>query len=75
MVKTKFSSSQTLKNYLLATNDEIIAEVSHSDRIWGIGIGVRDEKFGNPWNGQNIIGKAIMNARSELRVEFQNSEC
>lgn len=75
VVKTKFSSSQTLKNYLLATNDEIIAEASRNDRIWGIGIGVKCAKSGKPWNGQNILGKAIMNARFELRAELQNSEC
>ena len=75
VVKTKFSSSQTLKNYLLSTNDEIIAEASHNDRIWGIGIGVKDAKSGKPWNGQNILGKAIMNARSELKTELENSEC
>jgi len=64
----KFSQRDDLKEMLLATGDKIIAEASPRDAIWGIGMAedhpnVTDQTV---W-GQNLLGKALMRVRAELR--------
>ncbi len=64
----KFSQHEELRNRLLATGDRIIAEASPQDAIWGIGmaeghINVADTTL---W-GQNLLGKAIMRVRKQLK--------
>jgi ribA/ribD-fused uncharacterized protein len=65
----KFSQNGALKNYLLSTENKIIVEVSPYDQIWGIGIGKEhpDALFPEKWNGQNLLGFALMEVRNELR--------
>lgn len=65
----KFSQNQEFKNFLLSTNDKIIVEASPYDTIWGIGMLESDENINNPllWNGENLLGFALMEVRDELR--------
>ena len=65
----KFSQNEELKNFLLSTNDTILAEASPYDKIWGIGIGEDDKDSYNieKWKGENLLGKALMKVRDELR--------
>lgn len=65
----KFSQNPELKAALLATNDAIIAEASPYDKIWGIGLKATDPNSLDPnkWRGQNLLGKALMRVREELR--------
>jgi ribA/ribD-fused uncharacterized protein len=65
----KFSQNPALKAALLATGDAIIAEASPGDKIWGIGMKATDPNSKDPskWPGQNLLGKALMRVRSELR--------
>jgi ribA/ribD-fused uncharacterized protein len=65
----KFSQNQEFKNFLLSTNDKIIVEASPYDKIWGIGMLESDENINNPllWNGENLLGFALMEVRDELR--------
>ena len=67
----KFSQNPELKAALLATGDAIIAEASPYDKIWGIGLKANDPDSQNPakWKGQNLLGKALMRVREELRKE------
>jgi len=67
----KFSQNPELKAALLATGDAIIAEASPYDKIWGIGLKANDPDSKNPtkWKGQNLLGKALMRVRDELRKE------
>ena len=37
----------------------------------GIGIGVRQAQEGQAWRGQNLLGKALMEVRAELRIEMK----
>lgn len=66
---TKPVNDEGLKEKLLATGDQDIVEASPYDRIWGIGFtekhadDVRDD-----W-GLNLLGKAIMVVRTQLREE------
>lgn len=64
----KFSQNQKLKEFILSTNDDVLVEASPYDRIWGIGVLETDPKAKNPeqWNGENLLGFALMEVRDEL---------
>lgn len=65
----KFAQSPPLHAFLLATRNRVLVEASPRDRIWGIGIGASHEDAGDPrrWRGENLLGFALMEARSRLR--------
>ena len=65
----KFSQNEDLKSFLLATGTQVLVEASPYDRIWGIGLGAEDPKAKNPstWQGQNLLGFALMDARETIR--------
>ena len=56
---------------LLATGDAIIAECSPNDRIWGIGLALDDPRHQDvaQWQGESILGRALMRVRDTLRSE------
>ena len=58
-----------LKEMLLKTEGHILAECAVRDKIWGIGISMKDEnRFDiNKWRGQNLLGFALMEARRSLK--------
>lgn len=61
----KFSQNKRLEEYLLNTSDYILVEASPYDPIWGIGLAEEDPRAKNPkeWQGLNILGFALMQAR------------
>jgi ribA/ribD-fused uncharacterized protein len=62
----KFTQNPKLKELLLSTGDKIIVEASPFDQIWGIGY-TKEMALDNAQNwGQNLLGKAIMWARTEI---------
>lgn len=65
----KFGQNEELKRMLLDTGDELMAECSVSDRIWGNGLSMHDERRFDvgEWNGQNLMGYNLMLVREELR--------
>lgn len=65
----KFSQNEKFKEFLLSTNDKILVEASPYDTIWGIGMLETDKKAENPllWNGENLLGFALMEVRDELK--------
>lgn len=62
----KFSSEERLASILKSTHGQDIAEASSNDRIWGIGIGKKKALRGVKWNGENILGKALMTVRRNM---------
>ena len=70
ILKLKFSQNQELKTLLLSTGDSILVEASSYDKIWGIGLNESDAKKTEikNWPGENLLGKALMEVRSFLRV-------
>lgn len=64
----KFSQHPMLRNYLLSTGSSILVEASPRDRIWGIGLSAGNPDATNPerWRGQNLLGFALMDVRSQL---------
>lgn len=67
----KFSQNPMLKDFLLRTGERVLVEASPYDKIWGIGMAEDNEKVENPleWNGQNLLGFALMEVRDRLREE------
>lgn len=67
----KFGQNKELKQKLLATGDALLAEAEEYDSIWGIGLAMEDENNQNPenWNGQNLLGFALMQVRQKLARE------
>ena len=64
--KLKFGQNPKLMTKLLATRHAYIAEASARDAICGIGISVTDAQRGMPHKGENLLGKALMQVRTEL---------
>lgn len=62
-------SVEPLKSELLGTGDEYIVEASPTDKIWGAGLVIGDARLNYPnyYPGQNLLGKALMEARTWLR--------
>jgi ribA/ribD-fused uncharacterized protein len=72
----KFQQNSDMLEELMNTGDKTIVEASPVDCIWGIGMSARDKRALNPseWRGQNLLGKAIMEARTILRNGTSNPE-
>jgi ribA/ribD-fused uncharacterized protein len=65
----KFTQHPDLKTFLLNTGDKVLVEASPMDRVWGIGIGEKNENAHIPanWKGQNLLGYALMAVRDQLK--------
>ena len=65
----KFQQNPELLAKLMETKDSILVEASPYDKIWGIGLTAKKAKEINPedWPGENLLGKALMKVREELR--------
>ena len=65
----KFTQNPELKRALLDTGNAVLAEAAVNDRICGIGLSMKDKKRLDPkqWNGQNLMGYALMLVREKLR--------
>jgi N-glycosidase YbiA len=57
-ITVKVEQHQSIKDILLSTGDEYIAEASPKDYIWGIGA---------DGSGQNWLGQIYMEVRDEIR--------
>jgi ribA/ribD-fused uncharacterized protein len=66
----KFNQNEKLKDWLINTKDKMIVEASPIDKIWGIGLSVKDANAGKEWKGDNLLGKAIMEVRDKLNKKF-----
>lgn len=65
----KFGQDDELKSFLLSTGERILVEASPRDKIWGIGMGKTNPDAQDPalWRGENLLGFALMEARTILR--------
>lgn len=67
MLRLKFGQNAALREALLATGDAPLVEASPTDRIWGIGFSEGEaEAHRHAW-GENLLGRALMEVRAELR--------
>ena len=67
----KFRQNDELKAKLLDTQEDILAECAVQDKIWGIGLSMKDNKRFDmeEWQGQNLLGFALMRVRELLKKE------
>lgn len=65
----KFRQVPLLREKLLATENDILAECAVHDKIWGIGLSMRDERrfVVSEWRGQNLLGFSLMHVRTVLQ--------
>ncbi len=65
----KFAQNLPLKSVLLATEDKKLVEASPYDKIWGIGLDAEQamETPENLWQGENRLGKVLMQVREVLK--------
>jgi len=65
----KFGQNSRLKSVLLSTGDKTIVEASEHDIVWGVGLHWSDDRVLDEknWRGQNLLGKALMCVRDEIR--------
>ena len=65
----KFRQNSELKDKLLSTNADILAECAVMDKIWGIGLSMNDEQRFDmyKWRGQNLLGFTLMRVREILK--------
>lgn len=65
----KFSQNCHLKQQLLNTGDCILVECAVNDKIWGIGLSMKDPNRFDiaKWRGQNLLGYTLMKVREELK--------
>lgn len=70
--RAKFQQNEALMLKLLRTGQKVIAEASPSDRVFGIGLAPSDPLAQDPsnWKGTNLLGKALMSVRDELRQQI-----
>jgi ribA/ribD-fused uncharacterized protein len=66
--QAKFSQNPAFAGWLLATAPRVLVEASLWDRIWGIGMAQSNPKALDPrlWNGENLLGFALMQVRDSL---------
>lgn len=67
----KFRQNAEIRDKLLSTSDDILAETTARDRIWATGMSISDNACFDPhkWKGQNLLGFALMCVREQLRKE------
>ena len=66
----KFSQSSVLRDKLLKTGDSMLAECAVKDKIWGIGLSMKDSnRFDTRrWSGLNLLGKCLMDVREKINL-------
>ncbi len=67
-LSAKFSQNEKLRENLKKTGSAILAECAVKDRVWGIGLSMKDpDRFDmNKWNGQNLLGFSFMQVRKQI---------
>lgn len=65
----KFSQNEDLRERLLQTGNSVLAECAVKDKIWGIGLSMKDpDRLERAkWKGQNLLGYALMMVRNNLQ--------
>ncbi len=73
---SKFRQHPYLADILKSTGDATLARADHRDLEDGIGIAITDPRCEQPamWRGKNMLGKALIEVRTDLRLATTNNE-
>lgn len=65
----KFAQNDDLRIRLLNTGAAILAECAVTDKIWGIGLSMDDDRrfLIDQWQGSNMLGFSLMHVRNTLQ--------
>uniref|UniRef100_A0A914M7B5 NADAR domain-containing protein n=1 Tax=Meloidogyne incognita TaxID=6306 RepID=A0A914M7B5_MELIC len=68
----KFTQNTQLFNQLRATGDGLIAQASASELYWSNGVCPKSARLKDPsqWEGENYLGKLLMELRSEINTSI-----
>ena len=68
----KYSQNHDILIKLLSTGNKTLVEASPTDKIWGVGLAEKDPLIldSKNWQGQNLLGKCLMDARATLLDKF-----
>lgn len=68
----RFREDELGRNFLFESDPLILVEASPTDLVYGVGLGENDPLIldENNWRGQNLLGKALMKVRTELKKEY-----
>lgn len=74
--RLKFSQHSDLAAHLLGTGVQHLAEANPKDCVWGIGMGEAhaDARTPSKWRGENLLGRALMLVREEMRKSCAGSK-
>jgi ribA/ribD-fused uncharacterized protein len=66
----KYSQNHDILIKLLSTGNKTLVEASPTDKIWGVGLAEKDPLIldSNNWQGQNLLGKCLMDVRTRLSI-------
>lgn len=72
----KYLENALFKVLLKNTGSRTIVEASPYDKVWGVGLGENHEDIEDEskWDGQNLLGKVLMELREEIYEEISNSK-
>ena len=62
----KFGSNIDILSILQNTGNDIIAEASPYDKIWGIGVKKSKSLTSKDWKGLNLLGQILMEVRNDI---------
>lgn len=67
-VTNKFMQNKELEQWLIEAEADYFVEASPFDAIWGIRLSPTDPRCldVNQWKGENLLGKALMQAREDI---------
>ncbi|WP_305768236.1 NADAR family protein [Candidatus Epulonipiscium viviparus] len=67
----KFLCNESIKEFLLSTENKVLVEISPYDKVLGVGLNKNDSRLEdiNAWQGKNLLGFALMTVRDWIREE------
>ena len=73
----KFTQNPKLLKLMYKHKDRILVEASPIDKKWGIGLAEEnpDALDESKWQGENLLGKALMNARVMILQTYSYQKC
>ena len=69
----KFSQDPELAALIASEKGKQFVEASPYDRIWGVGLSVKDSSIHDPskWKGQNLLGKALDQTLEKILLDLE----